>query len=765
MLEVQQFAKLFKDEDDVREKLAILLRNVPGYQGVRITHGSAERGKDLIYYSSDPMSGYFCNVCVVKKDKITGDVSSNHGARTVFHQAEQALDTSRTADDGSVEFARVVFIVSPHECSESAMLSVQGALASRRGSIQFLCGIKLLEMFQKYYPSALIFDSSFLGNYVVQLRSSLIRSDPVRFLMEQNDIISSGLKQFESVYVKQDFKKELKMFEVKAELESPSVNFSSLSNAGVVEFVDWLEKASICVKDEQVWETPELGRPKHVASSFTALAKDVRSAWEDQWEATYSAGVNTKNLWSDPRTVSLPAKLSQRCQVAVAEFRLLTQYVAELTSQTNALVKNAKVLPSLGSTGFLKYCHVEEIAKRHPNILTPLGKPTDFRITRHEVERSDHAILITAAAGHGKTSFCKWRALESIRALEASDSDVVPFYVPLHQLAVQDLVGTAEEVFLADSALLELFRDLCSDSKRILMFFDGLDEVTTVEQQRSLMDAAYALHNNHPNVRIVVTARDHVRGSWLRWLSRIELSELSDAQVEELVAKWLGDKTDDYHAFFEQIEKARTLEPLTRVPLLCTLIIAVFRRYRSLPQTRSRLYEIVVELMCGGWDLAKNVRKSLRFGLDQKREVLTRFAGVLHLNRRREGTEREFRLAVEDASPASASNWRYLLSEVLEDGLVTSVAGNLTFSHLSFQEFLAAKDVAGDPTGRRQRAALRAFLRGDDWWREALSFYLSSTSRPLEMQNWVRSEADQTQGRPIQEGRMSYLLETINTNT
>jgi predicted NACHT family NTPase len=128
------------------------------------------------------------------------------------------------------------------------------------------------------------------------------------------------------------------------------------------------------------------------------------------------------------------------------------------------------------------------------------------------------------------------------------------------------------------------------------------------------------------------------------------------------------------------------------------------------------------------------------------------------MNRRREGTEREFSLAVGDVSPNSKFAWRDILGEILEDGLLSSVGGALAFSHLSFQEYLAAEDLR-DPFGNRQKSALRAYLRGDDWWAEALTFYLARTSRPAEMRKWVESEALATQTRRIQEGRISRLFE------
>jgi hypothetical protein len=84
--------------------------------------------------------------------------------------------------------------------------------------------------------------------------------------------------------------------------------------------------------------------------------------------------------------------------------------------------------------------------------------------------------------------------------------------------------------------------------------------------------------------------------------------------VAQLVANWLGEESSERADFNNQLSRARTLKPLMHVPLLGTLVIAVFKKMKSLPESKIKLYEIFVELMCGGWDLAKNVRRDTRFG-------------------------------------------------------------------------------------------------------------------------------------------------------
>lgn len=72
------------------------------------------------------------------------------------------------------------------------------------------------------------------------------------------------------------------------------------------------------------------------------------------------------------------------------------------------------------------------------------------------------------------------------------------------------------------------------------------------------------------------------------------------------------------------------------------------------------------------------------------------------------------------------------------DGLLVPTASVLSFPHLSFQEFLAAKDLI-ELTPDRANQRLDAFLKGDDWWREVLVFYVSFHDKPNEMEEWIKS--------------------------
>src|SRR4051794_35365265 len=107
------------------------------------------------------------------------------------------------------------------------------------------------------------------------------------------------------------------------------------------------------------------------------------------------------------------------------------------------------------------------------------------------------------------------------------------------------------------------------------------------------------------------------------------------------------------------------------------------------------------------------------FGCAVKKRVLTKFASLMHWNGRRETTLELFSEAVKQVSQSLSDQSEGLRMQLVVDGLLVEAGGMCMFSHLSFQEYLTAcelADPATDPSKRQD--ALDRFLKGDDWWKE-----------------------------------------------
>jgi predicted NACHT family NTPase len=221
----------------------------------------------------------------------------------------------------------------------------------------------------------------------------------------------------------------------------------------------------------------------------------------------------------------------------------------------------------------------------------------------------------------------------------------------------------------------------------------------------------------------------------MTWVPRVHLSGFDDQQVTELVSKWLEKSNSKIEIFFQQLENSQSLKEMMTVPLLATLIVLVFKQTGKLPENKTRLYEIFVDLHNGGWDLVKSVQRPSHFSATEKMFILKRIAASIHKAKRREMLETDISNVARDT--LRDSNWKVLRSELLRDGLIVQMGSMMGFAHHSFQEFLTAKHLLGDLDISYVAACCDEYLAGSDWWQEVLYFYIDLAGKPQETLRWI----------------------------
>jgi hypothetical protein len=747
--ELTNFSRVFQDEDALRKSIASLFRHRSDVSGVEITHGPLERGKDLVFYVGDPIGERKLYACVVKHGKITGSADSDKGAMNVLTQVTQALENPYLNPAGQHDDVAHVFVMTPHEVSQSAMFSIQGALRSRSGQVTFCCGGKLLNLFRKYWPDFML-ESGDLGIYISQMQSQIEKDDPVTILLSEHSVFGPP-SQFRRTYVKQRFRCPL--VEYRCALVVPTIRrFTDpieIEEARLLKTS--LRNASELVALPHIWYEGSLGEQdtSALASFLRGSANVLIAAWEKGYDSyvKQNPGVNRLPKAEAAVRLQLEPTLLDDLESKLKQVRQCVRTIESKISEANQFVRGASSFGDscLHARGHLVYCTIREIANRVPSVVQPMNQETTFYLQETLLEAIDGSILITGSAGHGKTSFCQHYAGTDAKALVNNTSNVLPVYVKLHHLASRQLGGFREE-FFPTTELRALTKKIGGSVKprikKIRVYLDGLDEVPRVERQRELMELAKSAVDSDPRIQVIVTARNYVNGPWLNWMPRVAISELDEKQISDLVGGLLGDDVAEVEKFFRELKKVPSLEPLMHVPLLGTLIISVYKKRTALPENRVRLYETFLNLMCGGWDLAKNVRRRTDFGSVGKLSVLTRLAGHMQLNRERECNEQSIRVAVTSSNPAYVTQCGELTEELLQDGALTRSGTSYTFCHLSFQEYLAAKEL-NDPSGRRQQNILRWYFRGEDWWYQMLSFYIGTLGKPEDTEHWLRSSFEE----------------------
>jgi hypothetical protein len=792
--QAELFAREFRNEDQLRRVIADLLGKM-GHSRVRITHGPGEKGKDIVFYSEGPLGDRRLFACVVKNQPITGRSDDHRNgaptlvgeAQTVANQIQSSFEEPLTDGRGNEEWVDSVYVICPHDCPISTMDSVKGRL-QRSGQITFICGSQLLELFVKHWPEFLWFESSVLVSYLSALRKGLEDDYALANLILKNPYLGESPSSWSDLYVEPRFHRELKPFHVRPDLAlSLDIFRGPRRLSDVKAFKTTASLIAKALDTAPMWaddsdKIVQLGRDARV------LADTLSDLWKVRYREYFkkvqsdakqrrgrSSGFSVSGAFSDASNV-LPSEhevevelrpsdevmtLGEKLRRAIEEAINHLKAEAIIATQV-ATHKHHDVYAALGSPSFITYCRIAEAAALDPQAFLESEVVQTIAFEESLLDDMTGSALITGPAGYGKTTFCRWHALRDANKLVQKQASILPVYRALHPLS-RGTLSTFEETFFAEEELKKLIQQQAagqSPFSRIRLYLDGLDEITSIARQDQILHLAEQAASQWGFLQVILTARDHVNTPALGWLPRIHISELSDEKVRALASRWLGD--EETPLFFQRLQESGNITDLMRIPLLATLILAVYRKTKSVPPNKTRLYTLFVELLCGGWDFYKNIqRRNTGFGMRDKEVVLTRLAGMLQHDHKRDSTESDFKAAIKHSMNAIAPDWEQFLQDTIEDGLLLRIGGVLTFSHLSFQEFLAARDLR-DHMGQRPKQALGWYLKGDDWWKEVLAFYVTLFDRPAEADEWLLKRAIATSTTvPDLGDRVEYLRRAL----
>ena len=727
-----------------------------GRERVRVTHGTQEHGRDIVFYGPGGL-GTTLYACVVKNDRITGEAGSSQSARTVIDQAKEAFQYPYVSPEtGQEEQVSQVFVLSPYDVTPTAIDSIRAQLKGF-GAIEFYCGSALLDLFSKHWQSFFV-ESNVLASYLTALRKGL-QDDAVllRIILQKPGVLADVPADFERMYVPQDFGQTVCKVslgrEIKAAFELQSGNIKLDDINSFISRANWILRLLEYATDSANPALRTLASP-HVRGAIDALSVALHNEWQrafqeyaaearKEFERTFDKSLKKKHVAPAPirqQDVALPLE-QERSRVAelarvVDEFRQrLCSVLHEECVKVNQLTsRNYEQHEWLASPELRAYCGLLDISEAAPEAISFGSKLKEVKFNGSFTDTDVPMILVSGPAGFGKTSFCRSQALSNAEALLANSGHALPVVVPLHKFS-GGIPATVEEAFFDSPELRGLLADPPPRTS-LRLFLDGLDAVPNVAQQRKIIELARQAASAPVAFHVIVTARDHIVGPWLNDVPRLNVLPLTDAQQLALAEHWLVTH-EAAEAFFEHLQAVSPLRPLMEVPLLATLVLAVYKKQGYLPPNRTALYDLFIELLCGGWDTAKEIQRHDRFGIHDKRLILVELAGRNQLNRLRDASDSDFRESIKRSLKGLLPHADDLLTELRHDGLLVTTAAGVRFRHLSFQEYLAAEFLHGDQTGQRAKPVLRDFFGGDDWWREVLVFHVTRTSNPTNMEEWL----------------------------
>jgi hypothetical protein len=351
-------------------------------------------------------------------------------------------------------------------------------------------------------------------------------------------------------------------------------------------------------------------------------------------------------------------------------------------------------------------------------------------------------LLVVGGPGSGKSTLVAYLATCAARGELAAAArwkmDPVPFVVPVRSLGAAPVTAEA----LAGAAGAETwFLNAALERGRALLLIDGLDEAR-LELTAKILPALTAMLDAYPSARVMVTTRPAggppADEPGLADFATVELVTMTVPEVHTFIERWclaaelsLGKARAhaeaDASAAAEDLKKRVRLrgaiEKLAQTPLLCSVLCVVHRFLgESIPERRIVLYDAMTNVLLYEWDRAKFPEGASIAKLDApaKRALLGRVASAMHRARVAELPETELIRHFTEQLPdlgRPAAEATAIVAEIRDRSgvLVERTPGSFAFSHLTFQEFLAAEEMV------KQRAYDELLDNyGDAWWHEVV---------------------------------------------
>lgn len=335
-------------------------------------------------------------------------------------------------------------------------------------------------------------------------------------------------------------------------------------------------------------------------------------------------------------------------------------------------------------------------------------------ISTQEFLRTKHAIVL-GEPGSGKTTFL--RHLLSRMCSGGLLHDDVPIFVPLRNAPVD---AQPVRSFVA-SAYADIGLQLLASIKagEAVIFADGFDELLS-PQQGAVRDELVRIAARGNRVYLSCRLAAWREGFFPSNFRSFECAGFNRSQQLRFLRRWFDGSDVEPQEVMSELDAHAAYAGWARNPLLLTLLAhwLIEHQGMALPGRRHELYGQVIQV----W-MDRRSDDAHTFDGSPLERALSRFAFEQFIDGREEWSGRQIADALTelgDANPLDFGRAEKLMSRLTgEYGLmVRSNASQYRFLHLTFQEYLAARELS------RQPAALASVPLFEPRWEEVIRLVL-----------------------------------------
>lgn len=336
------------------------------------------------------------------------------------------------------------------------------------------------------------------------------------------------------------------------------------------------------------------------------------------------------------------------------------------------------------------------------------------RVSGLDVVQRYSKLMVLGKPGAGKTTFLKYLAMQCIEGRYQANR--VPIFITLKDFAeapkkpdilkfIVQLLSSCGGTYT--SATVE---KLLKQGK-VFVLLDGLDEVREEDTKsvlRQIREFSDLFHTNQFVITCRIAAKEYIFESF----TEVEMADFDEKQIAIFAKNWFQ-LTDQVKGerFIQKLKENKPIQELASSPLLLTLLCLVFGDSGDFPANRSELYKEGLDVLLKKWDAKRNIERDQVYknlSLQRKEDLLsqvalTTFTGKDYFFKQKSVEEyianfiRNLRNADTDPEALRLDSEAVLKSIEAQHGLLVERAkGIYSFSHLTFHEYFAAREIVAN---------------------------------------------------------------------